>query len=150
MCYSSGSQLLTQIPTWLIVVVGWFVVHRLTVKREQRKEARECVDAFVRTLRESEAKAISFHQGNVFKDDLARALVFDIQRAIAKLKRHPFASFNISPDSLIELRRAITLNNFDSSQFACQPANSLILSDIANAVDGIEDQLESEYERIYL
>ena len=131
-------------------MIGWFVVHRLTVKREQRKEARECVDAFVRTLREIEVRAISFHQSDVLEDNLARALRFDIQRTIAKLKRQPFASFRISSDLLKEFRRAITLKNFDSKNFKCQPANSPILRGIANAVDDIEDQLESEYERIYL
>lgn len=150
MCYSSCGQLLTQIPTWLILVIGWFAVHRLTVKREQRKEARECIDAFVRTLREIEVKAISFHQGDVLDDNLARVLRFDIQRTIAKLKRQPFTSFRISSDLLKEFRRAITYKNFDSKNFKCQPANSPILGGIANAVDDIEDQLEREYERIYL
>lgn len=150
MCILPANPILTQIPTWFIVIIGWYVVHRLTLKREQRKEARERVDAFVQTLRSIEEKAILYHQGDEFRGDLARDLRFDIQRAIAQLKRHPFAKFNISGDLLRELRRAITYRNFDPSEFARQPAESSILSNIANAMDDIEDQIEQEYERIYL
>lgn len=150
MCYSSSNQLIAQIPTWLIVVAGWFVVHHLSTKRDQRKEARERLDQFIFALRAIEEKAIQFHQSDTYKGDLARTLLFDIQRIIAKLKRHPFGSFEVVPNLLKELRRAVTLKNFDPSKFACQPANSSILSNVANAVDDLEDQLEKEYERIYL
>ena len=150
MCYPSNGQFLTQIPTWIIVVVGWFVVHHLSTKRDQRKEARECLDQLVVQLREIEERAINFHQSTTYKGDLARSLLFDIQRIIARLKRHPFGSFEISSNLLKELRRSITYNNFDHSKFACQPANSSIFGDIANVVDDLEDQLEKEYERIYL
>ena len=150
MCYSSSGQFLAQIPTWLIVVAGWFVVHHLSTKRDQRKEARERLDQFILALRAIEEKAIQFHQSDTYKGDLARNLLFDIQRIIAKLKRHPFGSFEVSPNLLKELRRAVTLKNFDSSKFASQAANSSIFSNVANAVDDVEDQLEREYERIYL
>lgn len=152
MChYSDGlSQILTQIPTWIIVIIGWFVVHHLSTQRDQRKEARERLDQFILALREIEEKVIQFHQSDTYKGDLARTLLFDIQRIITKLKRHPFGSFEVSPNLLKELRRAVTLKNFDPSKFACQPANSPILGNVANAVDDIEDQLEKEYERIYL
>lgn len=150
MCYSSSSQFLSQVPTWIIVVAGWFVVHRLTTKRDQRKEARESLDRFIIGLRAIEEQAINFHQSVSYKVDIARSLLFDIQRSFTKLKRHPFCSFEIGPSLQKELRRAVTLKNFDPSNFACQPANSPILSNIANAVDDIEDLLEKEYERIYL
>jgi len=152
MCHYSGglSQILTQIPTWIIVVAGWFVVHHLSTQRDQRKEARERLDQFISALREIEEKAVQFHQSDSYKVDVARSLLFDIQRIIAKLKRHPFGSFVVSPDLQKELRRAVTLRNFDPSKFSCQPANSSILSNVANAVDDIEEQLEKEYERNYL
>lgn len=150
MCYLSNGQLLTQISTWIIVVAGWFVVHHLSTKRDQRKEARERLDQLVALLRELEERAINFHQSTTYKGDLARSLLFDIQRIIAKLKRHPFGSFEISSNLLKEFRRSVTYNNFDPSKFECQPPNSLILGNIANVVDDIEDQLEEEYERIYL
>ena len=107
MChYSDGlSQILTQIPTWIIVIVGWFVVHHLSTQRDQRKEARERLDQFISALRAIEEKAIQFHQSDSYKGDVARALLFDIQRIIAKLKRHPFGSFVVSPDLQKELRR---------------------------------------------
>lgn len=150
MCYYSSNQLLPQILTPLLVVAGWYVVHQLTLKRDQRKEARERLDQFISTMRAIEETAIKFHQSDSYKADVARTLLFDIQRMIARLKRHPFGSFVVSPNLQKELRRAVTLKNFDPSKFACQPANSSILSNVANAVDDIEDQLEEEYERIYL
>ncbi|MDR4485510.1 MAG: hypothetical protein R3B95_20330 [Nitrospirales bacterium] len=141
---------LAQIPTWLIVVTGWYVVHRLTLKRDERKEARERVDVFLSLLRNIEDKAILFHQSEVFRGDIARALRFDIQRAIGRLKRHPFAKFKIDPNLSRELRHAITYRNFEPSKFVTQFEQSSILSDIANAVDDIEEQMEREYEKIYL
>lgn len=150
MCYFSGNQFVTQIPTWFLIIAGWFAVHHFSKEREQLKEARERLDQFILTLKATEEKAIKFHQSDTYKGDVARTLVFDIQRIIARLKRHPFCKFVIDPNLLKELRRAVTLKNFDSSKFACQPANSSILGNLANAVDDIEDQLEKEYERIYL
>ncbi|OGT97550.1 MAG: hypothetical protein A2X80_07315 [Geobacteraceae bacterium GWB2_52_12] len=150
MCYSSSNQFIAQIPTWFLIVAGWFAIHYFAKERDQRKDARERLDQFILALRAIEEKAIQFHQSDVYKDDMARALMFDIQRIIAKLKRHPFGSFEVSPNLLKELRQAVTLKNFDHSKFACQPANSSILSNVANAVDDIEDQLEREYERLYL
>jgi hypothetical protein len=150
MCCPSNSQLFTQIPTWLIFIAGWFVVHYLSTKRDQRKEARERLDQFILMLRTIEENSIQFHQSALHKTDVARSLLFDIQRTIAKLKRHPFSSFSISQDLLKEFRQSITLKNFDASKFSCQPANSPILNNIADTVDDIEDQLEKEYERIYL
>lgn len=150
MCYSSGNQFIAQIPTWLLIVLSWFAVHYFAKRRDQCKEARERLDQLIFTLRGIEDKAIQFHQSTSYKGDMARTLVFDIQRIIAKLKRHPFGSFNVEPNLQKELRQSITLKNFDSSKFSYQPENSLILSKVANAVDDIEDQLEKEYERIYL
>lgn len=151
MChYSSNSQILTQIPTWIIVIIGWFVVHHLSTKRDQRKEARERLDQYILGLRSLEERAIKFHQSSSYQADIARGLLFDIQRCHAKLNRHPFCSFEVSPSLKIKLRQSVSLRNFDTTKFACQPANSPILNDIANAFDDIEDQLEKEYERIYL
>lgn len=151
MCqYSSNSQLLTQIPTWIIVIIGWFVVHHLSTKRDQRKEARERLDQYILGLRALEERAIKFHQSTSYQADIARGLVSDIERCRTKLNRHPFCSFKISPALKIQLRQSITLRNCDASKFACQPANSPILGNIVNAFDDIEDQLEKEYERIYL
>jgi hypothetical protein len=150
MCFSSSNQFITQIPAWFLIIAGWFAVHYFAKEREQRKEARERLDQFILALLAIEEKAIQFHQSDTYKGDMARTLVFDIQRFIARLKRHPFGKFEVDPNLLKELRRAVTLRNFDSSKFACQPANSAILGNLANAVDDIEDQLEREYERIYL
>lgn len=151
MChYASSSQILAQVPTWIIVIIGWFVVHHLSTKRDQRKEARERLDQYIHGLRALEERAVKFHQFTSYQADVARGLLFDIQRYHSKLNRHPFCSFEISPCLKINLRKSITLKNFDASKFACQPANSPILGNIANAFDDIEDQLEKEYERVYL
>lgn len=150
MCISSFSSFLGQFPTWLIIIVGWYVVHHLTLKREERKEARERVDAYLSLFRAIEEKAILFHQSPEFREDKARELKNDIQRAFKILKRHPFVKFEIGADLHKEFRRAITYRNFEPSGFVRQPAQSQILSDIVNAVDDIEEQIEKEYERFYL
>jgi len=151
MChYSSNSQLLTQVPTWIIIIIGWFVVHHLSSKRDQRKDTRERLDQYGLGLRTLEEQAIKFHQSSSYQADDARRLLFDIQRCHTKLNRHPFCSFEVSPALRKQLRQSITLRNFDASKFTCQPANSPILGNIANAFDELENQLEKEYERIYL
>ncbi|MDD4979543.1 MAG: hypothetical protein PHI29_13030 [Gallionella sp.] len=148
--YSVYSQIQTQLITWAILIVGWFVVHHLTSQREQRKEARERLDQFIIALREIEVRAVEFHQSKTYEADLARTLLFDIQRIFVRLKRYPFGSFVVTPNLPKEMRKAITLRNFDFSKFTRQSPNSEILGDIANAIDKLEDQLEKEYERIYL
>jgi hypothetical protein len=150
MCHSSASPLLTQIPTGILVILGWYAVHYFAKQRDKCKEARERLDQLVSALHSIEERAIQFHQSNTFKGDLARALRFDIQRVIARLRRYPFNSWSIDPVKLLELRKTVTYKNFDESKFSCQPASSIILSNIANAVDEIEDMLEAEYEQLYL
>lgn len=150
MCNYSSNQFIAQIPTWILIISGWYAVHYFAKERDQCKDARERLDQFILALRVIEGKAIQFHQSTSYNGGMARALVFDIQRIIAKLKRHPFDSFKVEHNLQKELRQSITLKNFDASKFAYQPDNSLILSKIANAVDDIEDQLEKEYEQIYL
>lgn len=144
------SILLAQVVTWIVVIIGWYVVHRLTLKREKRKEARERIDVFLKSLHDIEEKAISFHRSDGFKGDIARALRFGIQRSISSLNRQLFSMFTINPGLLREFRHAVTYRNFEPSNFSSQPPDSPILSDIANAVDEIEEQIEKEYERIYL
>jgi hypothetical protein len=141
--------ILAQIPTWFIFIVGWYVVHHLTLKREQRKEVRERVDVFLGLLHEIEEKAFLFHQSHKFDGNIARALRAEIQRTIYSLNRHTFSEFNIDSGLLRDLRQAITYRNFEPSNFVCQSPESSILSDIVDAVDKVKEQIEREYERIY-
>jgi len=141
---------LFQIFTWIIIIIGWYVVHYFTLKRENRKEARERIDVFLKSLHDIEVKAISFHRHNEFKEDIAFDLKYEIQRAISRLNRQPFCKFTINPRLLTAFRQAVTFRNFEPRDFSCQESASRILSDIASAVDDIEEQIEKEYERIYL
>ena len=140
---------LFQITTWIIIIIGWVVVHWLTLKRETRKEVREGIDAFLKLLQNIEAKAISFHRADEYKGDIARALRFDIQRAIAGLDRQLFSKFTIPSSLRVGLRKAVTLTNFERGSFAPVLPDSQILNEICHAVDDIEQQIEKEYERIY-
>lgn len=126
-----GSQLAIQIITWVLIVVGWLIVHYLTLTRERQKEIRELKSKLIERILEIENRSISFHQASSYSQDEARSLVAEIERVSSTIARKPLSSLAIEPKVVAQFRRSITLKNFDQSIFNSQSANSRLLHDIS-------------------
>lgn len=51
----------TSAVSWGLIFLGWFVVHKTTLRQERRKEKRETAHKVCIELRELERLAINFH-----------------------------------------------------------------------------------------
>lgn len=139
----------SQAVTWTLVVIGWFVVHKTTIQREQRRERRDVVNRAVQELLDIEHIAASFHTAHHFDSGNAEALTWRTNRVIRSLQRKPLSMLQVDIKMLAQLRRSITLKNMDASSFSCQPPGSQLLKDIRHATDQVIEQIEKRRDETF-
>ena len=139
----------SQTVTWLIVLIGWFVIDKQNNRREQRKEIRAAIDALGEMLDVLEQDAINFHTSG-FDERKGSELRLAIQRLSARVGRLSFSE-NVNLNTrIIDLRRAITLRNFESTNHNVQQNDSQIILTIAAAKDSLIDELEFLFKERFL
>lgn len=129
--------------TWVVVIAGWYTVHRATLSRERRREKRDAAKQLVADLHELEKSAREFHGAEKHDEYAAAELAMCCDRLIKVLQRAPFDELKISPRLMTSLRRAITCGNIDRTAFSQQAANSEIQRDIRCATDDLIDAIET-------
>lgn len=143
--------------TWLLVIVGWIVVHRTAEVRALRQSRRqEDLDA-VRTLAKRVAAlrdlAIQFFTEHDQHDSRASEshIKFELKSIAAELamlqKRNPKA-FDLTSE-MVSLRRAITGGSFDSRSRTKVPHDHDVVKTIWLAAGRMLEELTSEFYRAY-
>ncbi len=130
------------VVTWIVVAIGWFVVHSASLARERRSEKRDEAKGVVTDLRELEKEASDFHGAESFDEFKASNLTLKCDRLIKVLQRVPFNELKLDPALLSALRRSITCNNIDRTAFEMQSANSETQRNIRIATDDLIDAVE--------
>ncbi|NOQ64704.1 MAG: hypothetical protein GQ582_09355 [Methyloprofundus sp.] len=140
-----------QIVTWLIVIAGWVFVNQQNNLREKRKEIRSLIDNLHVQLDDIEKKAVKYHT-----DEGTKELAFQLKRDLnqklrSKLKILELRDLDLKKSSTYqkELRKAITLNNFDTNNFKSQLFSSEIIKDIWLAKDKLSHEIELCFSRKY-
>lgn len=133
-----------QLLTPIIVIAGWFFVDWRTNKRELRKEKRALIDKIHLDLNAIEQKAVAYHQSTHSNEQLGKEIKVLLNRLISVLNREKLISQD-DFSSFSNFRKAITLNNFDSSAFVCQPDNSELLDRIYAAKDQLIHNIETKF-----
>lgn len=130
-----------QIITWAIVVYGWFIVNRQNNRRELRKETRATVDMLKERLEKLEEIAISFHCSEF---DLSKSteIVREIQRIYQIISRLELLSDEELSKVTKDLRRSITLKNFDKSSHKRLLEDSPVLDSIYRSINEFIDDIE--------
>lgn len=129
--------------TWVLVIAGWYVIHRATLSRERRKESRDAVSKSIDQIRSIEDLAIKFHTSENFNTESYESLIWQINRTIRSLQRPPLKELDLSKSLLSRFRREITLNNADASTFEQQDRGSIIVKDIRTTTDRLLDAIEA-------
>lgn len=131
---------------WLLVAVGWIVVNWQNNSREKRKEVRAKIDSIKKSIDDVEDLAIAHH---IQAQEDARCM--KIKRALVRVSREisivGIAGLKIS-DSVkahARLRQAITLKNFETSQYQALALTDSIIADIGATSDSLRLHLESAY-----
>jgi hypothetical protein len=131
---------------WALIIGGWYLVHRMTLHRERRKEGREAVSGWVRELKELQKDALGFHRSKEFDSLRRRDLQARLHRLGGAAKRRPLDRLQVPDAKLVKLRQAISAHNFDPSDFQPQEDASELLDGICEAVDEVCDFAESARE----
>lgn len=135
--------------SWIIVLAGWAIVNRQHNNRETRKEIRSSFVDLYKLLDQIEDGAFQYH---VSTGDplLARKLKREIGQvpvriklAIQKRLKCPYAT------PLARLRRAITLENFETRDFKKKDAADPFFDEIIGAKTALIVALESAYNEAY-
>lgn len=148
-CVSSGSDYIP-IITWLVIIIGWFIVNNQQNKREQRKERRAQIDIFNSNISQLEKKAISYHTNILHDEQLAR----EIKRKFDELRKFSLRIKLIDIKDLnrliIALRRSITYENFDNGENHAQEAeDGELVAGIYISCDAFVDKMESRFHEKY-
>ena len=118
-----------QFITPIIVIIGWFFVDWRTNKRELRKEKRSLIDKIHIDINLIEKKAIEYHQAEHPSIQISKEIKVLLDRLIKLIIREKLVAKN-NFTKFSAFKKAITLNNFDSSNFISQTDNSELLDKI--------------------
>lgn len=146
---SASQPVWPQFITWLLVIVGWVVVHFLGEARERRKEVRSELDEIFAELREIETDACSLHCADTYSGIEGRHVLValeSVERRILRLRMYDDSEFL---RAIVSLRQAISLKNFSISEFVKQDGDSPILAEISWTTEELIDVLDSGYRTRY-
>lgn len=132
--------------TWVLVFVGWCVVHQATLARDRRKEKRDVSARFCSDLLKLQADAIDFHTADKYDSRKSHDVAQQVDRIVGQLTKVPLVELNVPYERFIALRQAITMNNSEASDFKPQPLDALLVFDIRNAVMDLVDAVEEARE----
>ncbi|SJM92555.1 hypothetical protein [Crenothrix polyspora] len=133
-----------QFITYALVIAGWFFVDWRNNKRELRKEKRSLIDRTHVDINSIESKAVEYHQGAHNNEQLSKEIKILLDRLIKVITREKLISNN-NFRKYSDFKRAITLNNFDSSSYICQPDNSELLDKIYSTKDNLVHEIEMKF-----
>lgn len=134
---------------WIVAAVGWAFTHLLSEARERRKEVRAQIDKLYEQLYKIEQDARDFHCSDSFDSTKAGDVSSKIQILERSMTRIPIFVMDRFTSHIIHLRRAVTMKNFDRSDFVQQIQESDILQAIFSASQDIEEEMERQYRDNY-
>lgn len=138
----------TSLITLFTVVLGWLIVNWQNNKREERKELRSSLTDISKNIEGIEDSAITYHTSLARTLPLEKTINLNISRLSSKIRHLRFDSENVKL-SFIELKKSITLDNFETNRFAQQNSDSEITDSIRLACDKLKDSLEDEFSKHY-
>lgn len=142
-------QAVMPILQWFTLILGWFVIDRHNNQRESRKEKRSIVDRLLAELDALEGIAISFHTADHQQTEVARELKVRLDRMAKLIRREDLLKLKVFNPRMVELRQAITMQNFDTPDFVPQMHNSEILLNISTAKDNLTHDLERHFNAVF-
>lgn len=142
-------KVLAPVGTWLIVVVGWWIVDRQNNRRETRKEKRAKLDRVQKDIVELETAACAYHTGLDHSESSAREIVVSIQRISNDVMGLSLLDPTTENDALISMRRSITLRNFDLSTHKPLDPSSTLIREVSDSAQALMTILELGFQKRY-
>lgn len=119
----------------VFILLGWVVVHNLSVRREKDKERRQLAEKTIGLVEELEKISIDYH----LNDGRLETSETAIWRLLARIERY-LSRMHLDKNKdetmyLIALRQAIMYENFGLDYVGIQADDSKIIRDISVAAD---------------
>lgn len=133
---------IVQVLTWGLVVLGWLVVVDQTEYRELTKIALARIAALRDQLRSIEELAIKFHT-SPYDQASSRELTRKIKKFSEEMMDLKAASHvsHASASCSIDVRKAVTLENFDQSSHQVLDRRAELVTNIEAVADRTDTQL---------
>lgn len=138
----------TSLLTLITVITGWIIVNWQNNKREERKELRSSLNEIISSIENLEEDAIRYHTSLERTVNLEKTITLKITRLSSKIRYLRFESDSLKR-SFIDLKKSITLYNFETKRFSQQTLESDLVEDINYASDQLKDALENEFSKLY-
>lgn len=127
--------------SYSLIICGWLAVHFFSAHRDKQKEWREFSRETVKLIDKIEKSSIIYHTSNERNVSLEKKIKLDLNSLDIRftlIKKH----LRLDPTIAI-LRSAITLDNFESSNFSQQTYGSQIVQSIALETNRLREALYS-------
>ncbi len=148
-CQAGAGTIIASVITWVVVFVGWIIVHNATLARDRRREKREACRQICTSLEELQAAAIDFHTSNQFNLRASSDLGHSVEQIILRLQGKPFSELNVPRSRIKAIRQRLTEKNVDLSDFSSQSADSEIVLDVRTAISDLVMYLDSRKETVW-
>jgi hypothetical protein len=134
----------TSLITLITVIFGWIIVNWQNNRREERKEVRSSLSSIIEEITSIEDLATTYHSADSRDRDNEKLINQKITRLSAKIRHLRFESIEVN-NLFIELKKSITLDNFETSKFIQQSPHSEIIDSINLYSEQLQDLLETEF-----
>ena len=127
------------LASYSLIILGWLAVHLFSAHRDKQKEWREFSRETVKQIDKIEKSSIFYHTSTTRNINLEKKIKLDINSLDIRftlIKKH----LRLHPTIAI-LRAAITLDNFESSNFLQQNYGSTIIQSIAFEANRLREAL---------
>lgn len=148
-CTAGTGNIIASILTWLVVLIGWYVVHNKTLERDRRREKREACRQLCEALEKLQEAALDFHTSNQFSLRNSTDLGYFVEQVVLSLQGKPIDELKLPRSKIIAIRQKITGRNVDLSDFTSQAADSEIIMDIRTSVSDITRYLDQRKEVVW-
>ncbi|MDD5329702.1 MAG: hypothetical protein PHX38_06845 [Sulfuricella sp.] len=135
--------------TWGLVLAGWFVVHKMALSRERRKENRDAVNRVIEEIKSVGRMAIVFHTSDSFNSETSDSLIWQVSRINRTLQRAPLNMLNIPLSLMVRFKKGLTLQNTDASTFTPQSYHGDIIKGIRTVTDQLLETIEEGRDKKY-
>jgi len=137
-----------QFVTWILVIGGWLIVNYQQNQRETRKEIHHDLTLTLDRVETIEKLSIEYHT-NVHNEDIARSVKLHLQRLWSECDSLSILGSDSLSNLLCELRKSITLKNFDARDHAKLSKDDELIAEISSRIVSLENALKRGYKEKY-
>lgn len=135
------NKMFESITSYIIIILGWVVVHLLSAKRDRDKEWREFSRNTIYLIDKIVDEAIKYHTAECRELYLESKIKIDLDELDMRITL--ILQYLKVSCSIKGFRQSITLNNFDSKNFTKQQHTSRLVQCIYVQANRLRENLYS-------